>query len=88
MGEVRSEDVSDNLKSNAAKIRRTHVIDAKVKAEFFGHSYFYSSPAVSSDLILMLRDNRDPGQTNGRPLIQLGSNFWRIDDEYPNMLSE
>jgi len=88
LGEVRLEDVSENLKRNAAKVRRTHVIDAKVKAEFFGHSYFYTSPAVSSDLILLLRDNRDPGSANGRPLIQLGNNFWQINDDYPDFSSD
>lgn len=88
LGEVGLEDISANLKRNAAKIRRTHVINAKVKAEFFGHSYFYTSPAVSSDLILMLRDNRDPGSINGRPLVQLDNNFWQINDDYPNVPSE
>ena len=60
----------------------------QVKAEFVGHSYFYTSPAVSSDLILLLRDNRDPGSSNGRPLIQLGNNFWQIQDGYPYISSD
>jgi hypothetical protein len=47
-----------------------------------GHYYFYENPAASSDLILLLRDNKDPGPAHGRPLIPKGHNFWQIDDNY------
>ncbi len=30
-------------------------------ADSFGHSYFRNAPTVSSDLIIMLRDDLDPG---------------------------
>ncbi len=83
LGKIRSGDISETLKRNAAKVGRTDVIDAKVKTDFSGHDYFYMSPAVSSDLILLLRDNRNPGKTNGRPLIKLDSRFWQITDDYP-----
>ncbi len=83
LGKIRSKDISQTLKRNAAKIGRTHIIDVKVKTDSSGHDYFHTSPAVSSDLILLLRDNRAPGAPNGRPLIQLDNNFWRITDDYP-----
>ncbi len=47
------------------------------------HDYFYSHPAVSSDLILLLRDNRRPGAENGRPLVSEPGGLWRIDEDYP-----
>ena len=37
----------------------------------YGHSYFRDAPTVSSDLVLMLRDDLDPG-TPGRPLEPVG----------------
>ncbi len=46
------------------------------------HNYFRNSPGASSDLILMLRDDLDPG-SNGRPLESLGLMFWRIPPGYP-----
>jgi esterase/lipase superfamily enzyme len=49
----------------------------------FGHSYFMSNPAVSSDILALLRYGWAPGKNNGRPLEHLGGNFWRIDDAYP-----
>lgn len=49
----------------------------------FGHDYFHSSPAVSSDLILLLRYHYEPGAENGRPLKIEDNEFWMIDDKYP-----
>ena len=51
-------------------------------ADSFGHSYFRNAPTVSSDLILMLRDDLDPGPP-GRPLESLGFKFWRVPPGYP-----
>lgn len=90
LGQIRLEDIPPYLKKSLKYMDRTHIIDAKVKTNFTGHNYFHASPAVSSDLILMLRDNRDPGQANGRPLIKVDPevNFWQISDGYPNKLVE
>ena len=51
-------------------------------ADKFGHSYFRNAPTVSSDVILMLRDDLDPGSP-GRPLESLGHKFWRVPPGYP-----
>ena len=51
-------------------------------ADRFGHSYFRNAPTVSPDVILMLRDNLDPGDP-GRPLEDLGHKFWRVPPGYP-----
>ena len=48
----------------------------------YGHSYFRDAPTVSSDLVLMLRDDLDPG-TPGRPLEPIGLRFWRVPPGYP-----
>jgi esterase/lipase superfamily enzyme len=56
-------------------------------ADTFGHSYFRDAPTVSSDLILMLRDDLDPGPP-GRPLENLGFKFWRVPPGYPARHSE
>jgi esterase/lipase superfamily enzyme len=54
------------------------------KTGFLGHGYYLSDPAVSSDLILMLRDDRRPGAEHGRPLIKHPSGMWILPDDYPN----
>ena len=53
----------------------------------YGHSYFRDAPSVSSDLVLMLRDDLDPGDP-GRPLEPAGLRFWRIPPNYPDRGSE
>lgn len=67
-----------------AGIHNLTLIDAKVSSGFLGHSYFYSSPAVSSDLIMLLRDDLEPGTAGGRPLIRVDDAFWEIRDGYPD----
>jgi esterase/lipase superfamily enzyme len=63
------------------------VVDARVtEPGAYGHNYFYSNPAVSSDLILVLRYGRAPGAAHGRPLEIEESGFWEIDDAYPGHL--
>ena len=65
------------------KITNVDFVDFEGKADPHGHSYFSTNPAVSSDLILLLRYGRAPGAENGRPLLHLGANFWRIKEDYP-----
>ncbi len=65
------------------RIPNMTIIDAKVSTNFIGHNYFYTNPAVTSDLVLLLRDGRPPGVENGRPLEPLAINFWRVFDGYP-----
>ena len=49
----------------------------------FGHDYFHSNPAVSSDLIMVMRYHMMPAEEYGRPLGADGKGFWFVDDKYP-----
>jgi esterase/lipase superfamily enzyme len=44
---------------------------------FIGHSYFVSDPAVSADLIALVRYGLGPGDP-GRPLEEISRPFWKI----------
>ena len=48
----------------------------------FGHAYFRNAPTVASDLVLMLRDDFEPGSP-GRPLDRIGPHFWAVPPGYP-----
>ncbi len=61
---------------------RITIINFIGKSDRFGHSYFRTNPAVSSDLMLLLRYDYQPGSPE-RPLEHLGNAFWRIPDGYP-----
>jgi esterase/lipase superfamily enzyme len=84
MGQLRPEDLSDEQRLHLERIARTQLIDARVPVGFIGHAYFYRHPAVSADLILLLRDDLEPGSP-GRPLRKRGANFWQITPDYPNV---
>jgi len=46
-------------------------------AGFIGHSYFVSDPAVSADLVSLVRYGLAPGDP-GRPLEEMSRPFWKI----------
>ncbi len=83
-GQVRLEDMPKNLRSTIESMPNNNMIRVTSNRGGLGHSYFHSDPAVSSDLILLLRDDRLPGQEHGRPLRSLAPNFWQLDAGYPN----
>lgn len=77
------QDQYSKMKGRLANIQGLAVVDARVKTDFLGHGYFQSNPAVSSDLVLILRYDRDPGAEHGRPLKRIVDNYWEIEDTYP-----
>ena len=84
LGQVRPEDLTDDERQHLERIARTQIIDARVPTGFIGHAYFYRHPAVSSDLVLLLRYQLEPGSP-GRPLHKRGANFWQITPDYPGV---
>ena len=86
-GRIGTYDLSE-LSANQAAIMRNRSTNAAIVTYSgttgnFGHSYYRTDPIASSDLILMLRYDLDPGEP-GRPLEHLGAIFWKIPLGYPN----
>ncbi|MBI1375688.1 MAG: alpha/beta hydrolase [Phycisphaera sp.] len=78
--------LGDLLGDNAAlnlNLPKVDTIDVTAQLDFLGHTYFTNSPAVSSDLVLLLRDNRAPGAAHGRPLKPIAEGYWELPDGYP-----
>ncbi len=67
------------MKVNAGRVS---VVNFEGESTGYGHNYFRTNPAVSSDLVLMIRHGLKPGET-GRPLENIGLNFWRVPEGYP-----
>jgi esterase/lipase superfamily enzyme len=84
IGQLRPEDLTDEQRQHIERVTRTQLIDARVPTGFLGHAYFYRHPAVSADLVLVLRDHLEPGSP-GRPLRKRGANFWQITPDYPGV---
>lgn len=63
---------------------RLQLIDAREnKPGVLGHSYYHTNPAVSSDLVLLMRYQLLPGTDHGRPLDLSDFGLWLIGDDYP-----
>ena len=60
-----------------------HLVHIPQSLGFISHSYFIDDPAVSSDLILLIRDDLNPGIDNGRPLKKHESGMWILERDYP-----
>ncbi|MDH3593596.1 MAG: alpha/beta hydrolase [Rhodospirillales bacterium] len=74
-----TKDESARMEANAARVT---VVNFEGESTGYGHDYFRTNPAVSSDLVLMLRYGFKPGEA-GRPLEHVGLNFWRVPPGYP-----
>ncbi len=60
------------------------IIQVSGTTDLFGHSYFTSNPAVSSDLIALLRYGLKPGEP-GRPLVEIARPFWQVPTAMPSV---
>lgn len=78
LSELNKEEISA-LKANEGRVT---VVNFHGKSKGYGHSYFWTNPSVSSDVVLLLRYGIRPGEP-GRPLEHLGQSFWRIPPGYP-----
>lgn len=85
LGRAKIEEVSTERLEILQYLEGLSFIDLKEQEDRTGHGYFHSSPEASSDLIMTIRYGMRPGAEHGRPLISLGSIFWRIEPDYPNI---
>lgn len=83
LGKVSEEDLPAGAFEQLERQGNIDFVEMRGRTSFLGHGYFHSHPGASSDLVLVLRYDRDPGAENGRPLEPVGPGFWAIDDDYP-----
>lgn len=82
LGMLTGRDFSPKMRHALAKYPNVQFIECKLSGLWIGHSYIYDHPAALSDLILVLRDSRDPGAEHGRPLRQPAAGIWELGDDY------
>ena len=78
ISELTPEDIA-RMRANSSRVT---VINFEGDSTGFGHSYFRTNPAVSSDLVQLVRYGIKPGEP-GRPLEHIGLNFWKVPPGYP-----
>lgn len=84
LGRLALRDLDSSMEVAVEKHPILSIVDVRAKTDRRGHGYFLSSPAVLSDLILVLRDRKAPGAANGRPLTDRPGGFWELGNGYPN----
>ena len=84
LGKIRPEDFDAYTRAYIAHAAgHTDVIDARVRTSGFGHDYYHSNPAVSSDLILAVWGDDAVGSPQ-RPLTEVIPGYWAIEEQdYP-----
>lgn len=85
IGRLLTTDLSAEQQATIADGTGIDLINVAANTSFLGHSYFIDNPAVLSDLILLLRDNRPAGKEFGRPLEVDDGGVWQINDGYPKI---
>lgn len=89
IGELAPEDVPSQDLADLRRFPNVQLIDTTgATTGVIGHDYFRTSPAVSSDLILVLRDRRPAGAEHGRPMKLLKNGFWQIEADYPTCCTD
>ncbi|MBI2808106.1 MAG: alpha/beta hydrolase [Planctomycetes bacterium] len=82
LGMLEEKDFSPKMKHALARLPNVQFIECRLSGLWIGHSYVFDHPAGLSDLILVLRDRRDPGPENGRPLSRPAEAIWELNDSY------
>ncbi len=77
LGRLDASAFDEQAYARIADLRNLDLIDVYGSTDPFGHSYFHSNPAVSADLVSLIRYGLEPGDP-GRALEEVRRPFWRI----------
>ena len=84
-GRVQEEDLGQREQQIFKEVTNVNIIEVQGVGGI-GHAYFRTSPAASSDLVLILHDGSRPGEP-ARPLTREFLNFWTMPKDYPGPAS-
>ncbi len=85
IGRIQPEDIQEPIRKRMERLKDVAIIDVRLKSDAHGHSYYHRIPAVSSDLLLLLRYGARAGSPQ-RPLKAAFPGYWILDDPaYPTL---
>ena len=58
------------------------LVECQVSGFASSHAYVFGNPAAMSDVVAVLRDRRNVGAENGRPLESRGNGTWLLTNDY------
>jgi esterase/lipase superfamily enzyme len=83
-GRVQQTDLGGRERRIFTEVTNVNIIEVQGVGGVIGHGYIHSSPAASSDVILILQGGSRPGDP-ARPLTHEVLNFWTMPKDYPNL---
>ncbi len=83
LGQFIADNLTEQQKQFTREVSTIHLVRSNIDQGFLGHGYFHDNPSVCSDLILILRDDVDPGAEHGRPLKKVADGYWELNEGYP-----
>jgi hypothetical protein len=83
-GRVEEDDFGVREQRIFTEVTNVNIVEVQGVSSVIGHGYFHSSPAASSDAILILREGSRPGEP-ARPLTHEVLNFWTMPKNYPSL---
>ncbi len=85
VGEIQNDELSKKQREVLQQITNLDIVsyDGRVGGKF-GHFYFLENPAISSDILALLRFGLPPGEgvRQGLQRVDSRSAFWTIQDDY------
>lgn len=81
LGGLKIEQLDADRLAKLDDVDRLQLINCNVRGTT-SHGYLFQHPAAFSDLILLLRDDRDPGPGTARPLYKRSPGIWQLDNDY------
>ncbi|HMN95632.1 MAG TPA: alpha/beta hydrolase [Phycisphaerales bacterium] len=81
LGSLMASDLSESDRKLLARLPRLEMVDCAVSGFSTSHNYVFSHPSAMSDLLVVLRDDADPG-TPQRPLRRSDGVVWELDNAY------
>lgn len=81
LGDVKLSTINPKMLEILAQLDKLQIINCDVRGSS-SHGYVFEHPAALSDLILLLRDDLDPGVEGGRPLKRADIAVWELPNDY------
>ena len=81
LGDLKETEFPPGIPESALKTPQLQIVQCQVKLTGT-YEAWCTHPGVVSDVILVLRDHKDPGAENGRPLGRQQNMLWVITDDY------
>lgn len=81
LGDMKLSAMDPKMIEILSQVDKLEIINCAIQSHD-SHGYIFRDPAALSDLILLMRDDLDPGPDGPRPLNRANACVWQLDNDY------